>query len=214
MIKFYDSNIINILPVSLAEKEKTQALGYALQRATQRLLEHCSSISVYAAIDLASESVLDLLAAELNTQYYDDQLSLEAKRNLVKNTMIWYMNAGTPAAVEELVSIVFGSGSVQEWWEYGDKPYYFKVVTDSLLTPEMIEKFSSMIRRVKNTRSWLRAIEVHRNAHAKMYVAAGAVSVPRIVINNSYEAQRKVDGSTYTAAVVVPCTKTIIREVM
>ena len=50
MIKFYDSNIVNILPASLAEKEKTQALGYALQKATQRLLEHCSYISVYAAI--------------------------------------------------------------------------------------------------------------------------------------------------------------------
>ena len=210
MIKFYDSNIVSILPASLAEKEKTQALGYALQRATQRLLEHCSYISVYAAIDLASEQVLDLLAAELNTQYYDEQLSLEAKRKLVKYTMIWYMSAGTPAAVEELVSIVFGSGFVQEWWEYGDKPYYFKVITDALLTPEMIEKFSSMIRRVKNTRSWLKTIEVHRNVNTKMYVTAGAVSVPKTVIDNSYEIQRKVHGSEYAAVALIPTSATVI----
>lgn len=214
MIKFYDSNIINILPAVLGEKEKTQALGYALQRATQRLLEHCSYISVYAAIDLASEPVLDLLAAELNTQYYDADLSLDAKRKLVKNTMIWYMSAGTPAAVEELVSIVFGSGEVQEWWEYGDKPYYFKVITDTLMTPEMLEKFSVMIRRVKNTRSWLRTIEVHRNVSGKVYAAAGTVSVPKIVIDNSYEAQRKVNGTEYIGSVVIPYTKTIIREVI
>ena len=214
MIKFHDSNIINILPAVLGEKEKTQALGYALQKATQRLLGHCSYISVYAAIDLASEPVLDMLAAELNTQYYDSGLPLDAKRKLVKNTMVWYMGAGTPAAVEELVSIVFGRGEVQEWWEYGDKPYCFKIITDALMAPEMLEKFSVMIRRVKNTRSWLRAIEVHRDAGGKVYAAAGTVSVPKIVIDNSYEGQRKVNGTEYVGSVVIPYTKTIIREVI
>ena len=41
-------------------------------------------------------------------------MELEVKRGLVRNTLIWYMTSGTPAAVEELVAIVFGEGEVAE----------------------------------------------------------------------------------------------------
>ena len=90
MIKLQDSNITDILPEVFTSDPKNVALGYALQGAMRRLLEYSRTTSVYAAIDVADDDVLDMLAAELDTQYYDVLLDVEAKRKLVKNTLIWY----------------------------------------------------------------------------------------------------------------------------
>ena len=158
MIKLQDSNIIDILPVAFTSDAKNIALGYALQGAMRRLLEYSRTTSVYAAIDAADDDVLDMLAAELDTQYYDVLLDVEAKRKLVKNTLIWYGKAGTPAAVEELITSVFGEGRVEEWFDYGGEPFYFKVYTNATFTEDMISKFDDMLEKVKNTRSKLETV--------------------------------------------------------
>ena len=128
---------------------------------------------IYTSLDEQPEEVIDLLASELRTQYYRSTLDLDTKRRLVKNTLIWYMSAGTPEAVEELVAVVFGEGEVKEWYEYSDNPYYFKIATNAILTPEMNDFFSIMIRRVKNTRSHLRAIDIHRTIDQELFAGVG-----------------------------------------
>ena len=164
MIKLYDSNITDILPEKLSKNANVIALGYAIKIAMQRLIEYCRSTSVYAVIDSAPENVLDLLALDLDTQYYNDSLDIGTKRNLVKNALIWHATAGTPSAVDELVAVVFGTGKVSEWFEYGDEPYYFKIATDASLTEELSGRLELMISRAKNTRSHLRGIEIARKA--------------------------------------------------
>ena len=117
MINLYNGNITDIMPEALAKKPEVQALGYAISKATQRLMNYCQNISIYVAIDTLPENVLDRLAIELNTQYYDSTLSIEVKRTLIKNTLNWYMYTGTAAAVTELVESVFGNGEVKEWFD-------------------------------------------------------------------------------------------------
>ncbi len=161
MINLYDSNITDILPESLSNDPKVQALGYAIERAMQRLINYCQNTSVYATIDTAPEQVLDLLAVELNTQYYDDSMTVEVKRNLIKNTLIWYTKTGTKAAVQQLVENIFGNGEVQEWFDYGGDPYCFKVTTSNInSTDEMIRQLESIIKSVQNVRSHLDSVIV------------------------------------------------------
>lgn len=172
MIDLYNSSITDILPTYLADQTEVKAVGYAIHMAVSRLLTYCRGTSVYTIIDTAPDSVLDMLALELGTQYYEDTLGIEAKRKLIKNTLIWYMTAGTPSAVEELTQAVFGEGEVLEWFDYGDDPYYFKIKTNAKLTPTMNEQFSSMLEKVKNARSHIRAIEIHRTLHQVIYSSA------------------------------------------
>ena len=169
MIKLQDSQISHILPEYLSERANVQALSYALYRAAERLIDYCGNISVFASIDTAPDFVLDILAMELNTLYYDDSLPIQAKRSLIKNTLVWYMSAGTPAAVEELVAAVFGEGEVKEWFEYGGKPYYFKIVTNADMQVSGIEYFNSMISKVKNVRSHLENLEFYRMLQQDLY---------------------------------------------
>lgn len=177
MIDFYDGQITDILPGNLASEPAVKALSLALREGTRLLHKYTQFCYVYCNIDKLSDEVLDLLAVELRTQYYSDDLDIEAKRSLVRNTMIWYMTAGTPAAVEELVAAVFGEGEVTEWFEYGGEPYYFKIKTNATLREDMMTYFSEMIRRVKNTRSHLEAIEIHRTINQPYY--AGCCVAPQ-----------------------------------
>ena len=161
MIDLFNSNITDILPDVLANDAKVKALGYAIQKAMQRLISYCQNTSVYSVIDTAPEQVLDMLAVELNTQYYDDSQSIDVKRSLIKNTLIWYMKTGTPASIEEAVAAVFGNGEIEEWFDYGGEPYYFKVRTSNInSTDEMIYQLTDIINTMRNVRSHLEEVVV------------------------------------------------------
>lgn len=171
MINLYNSNITNILPNVLADDPKVKALGYAIQRAMQRLIGYCQNTSVYSAIDTAPEQVLDMLALELNTQYYDDSQSIDVKRNLIKNTLVWYMKTGTPASVEEAVAAVFGNGEIEEWFEYGGEPYRFRVRTSNInSTDEMIQQLMDVINAMCNVRSHLDEVSVEVIQQLLLYI--------------------------------------------
>ena len=201
MINFYDGEIKDILPSNLMEDPAAQAFSYALREGTRLLNRYTQLCYVYCSIDTAPNDVVDLVAKELRTQYYSDALELDVKRGLVRNTLIWYMTAGTPAAVEELVGIVFGEGEVSEWFEYGGKPYWFKIKTNAILTEDMNTFFSDMIRRVKNTRSHIEAIEIHRTIEQTIY--AGACCAPQYrpaAIIDGYSVEREAEQTIYAAS--------------
>lgn len=187
MIKLYDSQITDILPEYLSGRAEVQALSYALHLAMMRLLDYCRNISVFSAIDIVPEYVLDMLALDLNTQYYDTSLDIEAKRRLIRNTMEWYITAGTPSAVEELVASVFGEGEVKEWFEYGDSPFFFKIITNATMSPGVEEMFTKMIGRVKNTRSHFRGIEIHREIKHDEFIGSWMDSFKKEAIINSVQ---------------------------
>ncbi len=170
MVSLYNSNITDILPEILADNVKVKALSYAIQKAIQRLMDYCQNISIYAAIDTAPEEILDLLAIELNTQYYDDSQSIEVKRNLIKNTLVWYMKIGTAASVEEAVATIFGIGEIEEWFEYGGEPYHFKVNTSNInSTDEMIQQLTDIVSTMKNVRSHLESVVVEVMQMLQLY---------------------------------------------
>lgn len=173
MISYYDGQLTDIMPGNISKNPEVQALSYAMRQACRLIYQYSQRLYIYSNLDEQPEEVIDLLASELRTQYYRNTLDLATKRQLVKNTLIWYVSAGTPKAVEELVAAVFGMGEVKEWYEYGDEPYYFKIITDTQLTLEMNDFFSIMIRRVKNARSHLRSIDIRKSINHEFYAGIG-----------------------------------------
>lgn len=182
MINYYDGQIADVLPRNLMKDPAAQAFSFAIREGTRLLHKYTQLCYVYCSIETAPDKVLDLLAKELRTQYYSDAMDLETKRGLVRNTLIWYMTAGTPAAVEELVTVVFGEGEVSEWFEYGGEPYWFKIKTNALLTEDMNAMFSRMIEKVKNTRSHLQALVIERKIDLNEHVAIACVLNTHMVI--------------------------------
>lgn len=205
MISYYDGQLADIIPGNISKKPEVKALSYALQQACRLLYRYSRRLYIYSNLDEQPEDIIDLLASELRTQYYRNTLDIDTKRRLVKNTLIWYMSAGTPQAVEELVEAVFGEGEVKEWFEYGGEPYWFKIITNAMLTEDMDTFFSVMIRRVKNTRSHIEVIEIHRTAELTIYAGACCSRQYRpAAIIDGYSVEREAEQTIYVGTIGSP----------
>ena len=112
--------------------------------------------------------------------YYEQNLPLKQKREIVKNTLKWYTYAGTPATVADMVAVIFGEGKVVEWFNYTDPPYTpgtFDIITSARLTPDILEKLESMIEMAKNVRSHIRGVVIIRDVHSDAHMAIHQVCV-------------------------------------
>ena len=162
MISYYNGQLTDIMPGNITKKPEIRALSYALQQACRLLYQYSQRIYIYSNLDEQPEEIIDLLAAELRTQYYRSTLDLDTKRRLVKNTLIWYMSAGTPEAVEGLIAAVYGGGEVKEWYEYAGYPYCFRVILKSENDVEIHQgqnaEFHRMLDKVKRLSAHLDAI--------------------------------------------------------
>lgn len=127
MIKLSGSRFTDIMPENLAEQPEIQALAYAVGRQVEKLLAYADGARTYAAIYAVPEKVLDLLAVELRTPSYDENFSIKVKRTLIAESLLFYAQMGTPAAVNRIIETIFQAGHISEWWEYGGKPYHFGI---------------------------------------------------------------------------------------
>lgn len=179
MINYDMGELIDLLPAGLKYDPDVRALSYALKRGKDKLLQYCERIKLLSNIDALPEELLDLIALELNSHYYDQTLTLEQKRSIVKATLGWYMQAGTVAAVEEMMQIIFGNGGTVEWYDFSDgpgKPGTFDIFTDATLTPDLMERMMAILKRVKKASAHLRRLEIKRDYLENIEFGSAVVS--------------------------------------
>lgn len=128
MINLRDGELIDILPEELSKEPTIRAISRALKQAYQAFYVCQAETLVYAFIAGAPEYVLDLLLPELRVTYTTEALDLDKKRSLAMNTMLIKMKDGTAWAVNRLLDIIYGEGSVSEWYDYSGTPGHFKLV--------------------------------------------------------------------------------------
>lgn len=130
MIKLTDARLTDALPKTLAEQPWVQALAEASRKMRRRVIAYADRTRLFCDTDEASEEALDALAVELQTPLYKNDYPLTVKRQIVKNSMLYYIRSGTRGAVEELLADIYQGAEVEEWFEYGGKPNYFRVAID------------------------------------------------------------------------------------
>jgi phage tail protein, P2 protein I family len=183
MIKLKDSEILDIVPLALKDSAEVQAISYALKRAMQKLQKYADSSSVYALIDVAQEEILDILAVELRSMYYQSDLSLDTKRQIIKNTLAWHHKAGTPSAVKQLIENIFEEAKIEEWWEYDGVPGTFNILVPSLVTKENLVLLNRMIKKVKNARSHLVEVKaIARVMEKRVFIGAKQKQHMQIIV--------------------------------
>lgn len=130
MIKLTDARLTDALPKTLAEQPWVQALAEASRKMRRRVMAYADRTRLFCDIDEASEEALDALAVELQTPLYKNDYPLTVKRQIVKNSMLYYIRSGTRGAVEELLADIYQGAEVEEWFEYGGEPNYFRAAID------------------------------------------------------------------------------------
>lgn len=158
MIKLTDARLTDALPKTLAEQPWVQALAEASRKMRRRVMAYADRTRLFCDIDEASEEALDAMAVELQTPLYKNDYPLTVKRQIVKNSMLYYIRSGTRGAVEELLADIYQGAEVEEWFEYGGEPNYFRVAIDisrttvpvAEMTPAELESWLYSVKRASS----------------------------------------------------------------
>jgi len=183
MTDIYTINLLDILPASIREDPQVQAMAAAITPELQAVSANIAQcILIPRVIKLQDpdyplefpDEVLDVLAWGIHVDFYEPDLAIEQKRELIRNSGAWHRRKGTKWAVEQVVSIVFPTAVVTEWFEYGGEPFHFRLETDQTLAGDVdLDRLVRMINATKNTRSHLENVTIKRTiANEQFYGAA------------------------------------------
>ncbi len=176
-------SIKELLPSSISYDKQVIASCEAIDLEMKKLQSAIQKLYILPSIETLEEDMVDLMAKQFDAPYYDATLPLETKRNLVKNAINWHKKKGTVAAVEEVVSTIFGESTVEEWYEYGGEPHHFRITTTNISTDEsFIDKFKEAAEHVKRKSSWLDEVIVLLASELGIYIGFALHTGDRITI--------------------------------
>ena len=108
MRDLYTMTLEELLPHSLLSDENVISAAKALDGEIQTVSSSILETLILPRIDELSEEIVDLLAWQFHVDFYDPALSLTAKRNLVKSSILVHRRKGTPWAVRQVCNDAFG----------------------------------------------------------------------------------------------------------
>lgn len=208
-------NNIDLLSLQTSYMQQDQfvkALCKALEPYIKLLDEYTILTYIYGRINELNEEVVDSLAWQFHVDFYDYTLPIEMRRELVKNSIRWHKIKGTPQAVIEVITELFGDTQLQEWFEYDGEPYFFKVDIDvikEVLTKENLKRVFELIDAYKNRRSWLEILRLHLHAKSKAnnFIGSTLVSATYYVLTSDFNIKYNSSSSEKLAAITLNTTK-------
>ncbi len=189
-MKLSDIDISKMIPAFMRDDDFNAALAGVLGSQVQYQAGRIDLAQIWSVIDSLPEDILDELAKELDVNWFLYDADIAKKREIIKRADEIHRHLGTKWAVEEVVKIYFGTGTVIEWWEDGfpfeeDElpdgrlPYWFAVQTpQGGMDPELVDHFWEVIEKVKNVRSHIAFVYLNVPIDAKV-IARGYVCATR-----------------------------------
>lgn len=206
-----DYGLFDIMPENLLEDEHIRKITEVIDAALKDIYPETAYPALISRIDELDSDTVDALAWQWHVDFYADDLPLKVRRELVKKSIDYHRHMGTNYAVDGVIKTCFQNAEVQENWEYGGKPYCFKVVTIYAGIPDdgEIKRIVQAINSVKNKRSWLDGLSFKRNIPLKRCHGC-AVSAMKSYIIGPPQPRDTVIGVRKYRAVVVQTYKEVI----
>ncbi|WP_223868914.1 phage tail protein [Paenibacillus sp. UASWS1643] len=180
-----DTSLYDLLPPNVQGDRNIVAAARSLDGQLADLYERIDKINFFRRLQNGNitDAEADERAWQYKLAYYDDALPIEVKIELLKTAFETNQSKGTPAAIENLVKILFGDGYVQEWFEYGGEPGYYQVITNnSDVTEERAQEFVRAIRSVTRLSAWLERVSLSQTERLDLYIGTGIHTGKRVVM--------------------------------
>ena len=153
-----------------------------LARLIARLSALPVSVPIVNLFDRVDASALASLAEQFHVMG-DEGWNLagteSARRALLKKAMLLHRRRGTPWAVRTaLETALHTEATIKEWFNYGGKPYYFRVrldVSDLGMDEQGMTSAVRLILDYKNVRSWLDCLETFTRRPLPVAVATAGI---------------------------------------
>lgn len=186
MINIENITLLDLLPSSIKQDPTIIAISKSLEKYMKENIELRKRLNFMNKIDeIEDGGLLDALAYQFHVDFYEHTLSLEKKRKLIKSSMANHKTKGTRSALEKVLKIVFGDPKLEEWFEYGGEPFFFRVninVTEEGISENSLLRAEQLINAYKNTRSWLETINVYLTNQSNIYIGMATVSGEEITV--------------------------------
>ena len=172
MSTIFDTDLTSLLPANMRSIVENIAFCAAFDYLYREMVGNISKVLI-VDIDNQFSEIVDYLAVERHTDFYDQSLSLANRRNLVKNTFKYKYQKGTAYAIELVVTNAFvdADADVLEWFDYGGAPYFFKVHTVANMSSQIgLNLIGVAIESVKNKRSFLELIGFIKTTSLNFYL--------------------------------------------
>lgn len=180
MNKIKDADFMAKFPPALKKDKSMLTLGEIVSKELHITAAGIKKNIIYANIDTLPETWLDMLAYDLHVDWYDYDYPLETKRAIIKDSVKVHQKLGTKYAVETSLSNIFKDVKVSEWFEYGGKPYYFRIDIDTSgneLAGDAYAVILSKVRFCKNLRSHCDGIYISLNGGTAIVTVTAAEGI-------------------------------------
>lgn len=166
-----DVVVKDLAPDSLLKDENTKYIMESIDYVIRKIwFENKDKYKLFSRLNSMNDQEIELMLWEMHVDYIDEKLNKEQKIDLIKESLLNHMIKGTPAAVENVCSIIFGNAKVTEWFEYNGNPGYFRVSTlGSLQNEDGYKRVIGVINAYKNLRSWLDGLIFKREDRSNLY---------------------------------------------
>ena len=153
------------------------AFCYAVENQMKKLVNLAMRLDVWSDLENVKPQHYDYIAACLRSLYYRSDMPDDQKLAIIKNTMLTYRYAGSVKGIEELLANLFKSADFIPWYEYGGRPYHFKLNVSGNPDAETKRALEQILRKVKAARSVIDAVEIkERTIQTGCYVGIGMLS--------------------------------------
>jgi len=184
--------LMEVYPSVLNRDELFNALGQTAAEALGAAFLGVKRAGIYNQIAELDEEVLDILAKDFNISWYDYNFQPETKRRVIAAAFSVQRNLGTRGSIEKALSAIWPPSSVEEWFEYGGDPFYFRAIieaSDQGYEPISTDTLLRTINLYKNERSWLEddaiiirvtfSIVVNTDSQSRKYHTPVSGTLPR-----------------------------------
>lgn len=119
----------DIIPASIAEDKNVRAICRTIDPQLQEVSQSIREAFIVSRIDELPENVIDLLAWQWHVDFYEPDLPLETKRELVFESIRWHRKKGTKSAIISALEKLGFVPTIKEWYEpeLQTEPHTFSV---------------------------------------------------------------------------------------
>jgi len=177
---------IDIVPSSIANDPQVQAACYAIDQELLAIYGCIPSVLFIPNILTISQPLIDILMWQFHVdvwQGWGGPLTDDKKRHLILQSISWHAKKGTKWAVEQMLNTIFQKAYVTEWYQYGGRPYFFKVVVQEAISdPVQLNILTEAINALKNERSWMEGYEVATTVPHHLWTSIAVCAYKNIIV--------------------------------
>lgn len=205
--RLQDLSLAQITPQNLKNDPEISEIIKALDPELQEITSLTSESALISRVGELDAPILDFLATQFHTDFYDLAGSLEMKRESVRNSLKWHMHKGTSWAILKALEALGISAEFQHWKEFHGEPYTFRIkanITGDFYRTAGKDKIISRIRAAiedsKAARSHLVGLETeikfqeHINIFLAPFVSLGGQEIIRLKFPELPDAQKLFSG--------------------